>query len=150
MPSMTQSREIRSRWGLGVRAIVTLAFAFATLAPSAWAVDDEQMYEGILYACTGIAESKTDPRWEQYAVKMVFAGATGQLLGDIQVRVDDKNGRQIFETHCFAPWLMLALQPGRYKATATARQVFTHSVDFLVSAGRQAYIVVRFPEINDL
>jgi hypothetical protein len=38
---------------------------------------------GVKYACAGIGKvSRDDPRWKTFPVKLVFAAANGDFLGD--------------------------------------------------------------------
>jgi hypothetical protein len=100
----------------------------------------------VLYACTGIGDSKWDPRWSDYPAKIVFAAGTGVYLADIQAVIRTRDGALVFEGHCYAPWLMVGLPPGRYTVIGSA-QGYTRSADFVVHADKQTFIVVRFPEI---
>jgi hypothetical protein len=134
----------------GVRTIAAVAAALAlvTHGSSAQTSDDEQMYNDVMYACTGIGNSKWDPRWKEYPAKIVFAAGTGVYLADNQAVITERNGPIVFEGHCYAPWLMVGLRPGRYTVTGTV-QGFTHSADFVVHDGQQTFVVVRFPEIEE-
>jgi len=110
------------------------------------ATDQEQNYQGIRYACTGIAfDSRHDPRWASYPAKLIFAETSGDYLADVAVSIDDATGRSVFEAHCMAPWLLLDLPPGRYRVDATAPESPTQSVDLTVASRGQAERVVHFP-----
>lgn len=71
--------------------------------------------DGIEYAITGVAESKDDPRWKDFPLKLVFATVRGELYSDVMVRIfaaDRK--KKIFKIKVDAPWLVVRLNPGTY------------------------------------
>lgn len=120
----------------------------APLAPqSALAADEVMEQNGISYACTGIGESKDDPRWSGFALKLAYAvQPDGALLSDVTARIRDAAGRVVLDVHCpDSPWLMAQLPPGRYSVTAVALGKYTEQARFAVHGGRQSYVVIRFP-----
>jgi hypothetical protein len=127
--------------------LATIALLAAGIARGALsAPDPEQTYGAIRYACAGVSEdSRTDPRWSSYPVKLVFAAADGGFLGDVTVRIADSTGAEVFAT--LAPWLLVDLAPGTYKVEAVARQSQTQSFALTVGAGRHMERTTRFAEI---
>jgi len=103
---------------------------------------------GHRYACTGIAESKYDPRWKEFPLKIVAATVEGDYLGDIAVTVRDGNGTIQVATHCLAPWFLADLAPGRYAVTVVARGQYEKTVNVTVGTS-QTQVVVHFEQIND-
>ena len=103
---------------------------------------------GHRYACTGIAESKYDPRWNEFPLKIVAATVEGDYLGDIAVTVRDGNGTVQVATHCLAPWFLADLAPGRYEVTVVARGQYEKTVNVTVGTS-QTQVVVHFEQIND-
>jgi len=118
------------------------------LAPQNAFADDEVMQQnGISYACTGIGESKDDPRWPGFSLKLAYAAQPdGALLSRVTARIRDGAGRPVLDVHCEdEPWLVAQLPPGRYSVTAIALGKFTKQVRFTIRDGRQSYVVIRFP-----
>jgi hypothetical protein len=130
--------------------LATAAILLGSSVNSAFSASDaEQVYNGIRYACTGIgAEAREDPRWPAYKAKLVFAAADGGFLGDVAVRVNDSAGTPIFEARCLTPWLLVDLDPGKYRVDVVARQNYRQTVEMTVDGAGQSERVVRFPEIT--
>jgi len=100
------------------------------------AADLEQSYEGVRYACAGVSqESRDDPRWTSYPVKLVFAAADGGFLGDVKVKIGDAKGDTVLQAHCLSPWLLVDLAPGSYKVEAMAQQDFSRASRSASAAG---------------
>ena len=82
---------------------------------TAAAMDEVKTYNGIDYACTGVAESAQDARWKTFPLKLVFSGRGGGYVSDIAIDIVKKGGEKVFETRCeFEPWLVAKLPPGQY------------------------------------
>jgi hypothetical protein len=129
-----------------VATIALLAIGMAQQAFSA--SDTEQSFRNVRYACAGVSqESRDDPRWSGYPVKLVFAAADGGFLGDVKVKIGDAKGATVLQAHCNAPWLLVDLAPGNYKVEALARQDYQQSFALSVGGGRQQERTTRFPEI---
>jgi hypothetical protein len=116
--------------------------------PEAAPNDTVLSYEGHSYACTGIAESKYDPRWEAFPLKFVVATVEGDYLGDFAVRIVDSAGATVMNVHCLGPWLLVDLPEGRYTATIIARGALEKTVDVDVGAG-QNEVTVHFAGIDE-
>ena len=123
-----------------------LPAAYLAGGPAAAQSDPIMEHNGIRYACTGIAESADDPRWKQFPLKLVFATEpVGALLSGVRARIEGPGG-VVLEVHCpDSPWLMAGLAPGRYRVTASFEGRFVRSASITIRAGRQSYVVIRFP-----
>ena len=111
--------------------------------------DTEQHYRGTAFVCTGVGESRRDPRWTTYPLKMEFAGAHGKYVGDVRVRVHDAVGNLVLEAHCLTPWVLADLPPGRYRVAATANGEFEREFGVAVETGVQTCKVIRYAEITE-
>ncbi len=49
-------------------------------SPCAFLLDHETTIAGIGVACTGIGQTKNDPKWQAYPVLVEYAGPGGELL----------------------------------------------------------------------
>ena len=107
-----------NRWIAPLLAACVATGAAAQVSDTA---DPIRTQDGIRYACTGVgAGSREDPRWREFAAKLVFAANNGGYLSDVTTRVVDGTGKTVFTSTC-GPWLLLDLPAGRYDVTATAR-----------------------------
>jgi len=129
--------------------LATIALLAAGIAHQALsAADVEQSYQGVHYVCAGVSqESRDDPRWNSYPVKLVFAAADGGFLGDVKVKIGAADGTTVLQAHCHSPWLLVDLEPGSYKVEAMARQDYQQSFPLRVAGERQQEYATRFPEI---
>ena len=129
--------------------LFTLSFLILGASRSGLAQDEEKMFnQEIKYACTGIAESKEDPRWNNYPLKLMFTTGGRAYVSYVEVKIQDSTGKQIFEANCDAPWLLVDLKPGKYQVTAVALQQHRKQATVLVTPNKQNAVAIRFPEIS--
>ncbi len=112
------------------------------------AQDQELSYQGTHYACTGVGESKEDPRWANYSTKLMFTTGGRAYVSFVQVKVEDAQGKVVLEVDCDAPWVVAQLPPGSYSIKATAERKYPKSAKIQVGGGKQAELAIRFPEIS--
>ena len=110
--------------------------------------DQELTYKDTKFACTGIAESKEDPRWGKYSTKLMFTTGGRAYVSYIQLSIKDAQGNTVFETDCDAPWIVVDLKPGKYSISATALKKYTKNATINVGGGKQTELAIRFPEIS--
>ena len=92
---------------------------FAFLTPLR-AADQEQQYKGVAYVCTGVGESKEDPKWKVYPLKLMFAGSGRAYVSEVKAEIKDSSGQIMLKTECDGPWLLVKLKPGKYQVQASA------------------------------
>ena len=136
--------------GRAVMALGLLVLATAQAAP-AWAGDEELVVGGVKYACAGVGEeSRKDPRWPAYPLRLTFAAAGGLYLADVDVTIYDSSGAEVIRIEgCYAPWLLIDLAPGPYRVDGVARKTHRRSIKVSIAAGQQTKAVLRFPGITD-
>lgn len=136
---------------LGCRTMVLglLAGAFFVVGPPASEADEEGTFRGIRFACAGVSkESRGDPRWRNYALKVSFAAGGGGYLADVDVTIRDSTGDVVLEVNdCLAPWVLADLAPGSYEVTGVVIDQYSRNKMVKVSSGRQTAVVLRYPEI---
>lgn len=110
--------------------------------------DQELTYKDLKFACTGVAESKEDPRWGKYSTKLMFTTGGRAYVSYIQLSIKDAQGTLVFETECDAPWIVVDLKPGKYSLSATAIKKYTKTATLNVGSGKQSELAIRFPEIS--
>jgi hypothetical protein len=132
--------------------IVACTAALALLAiaaPPALAQEGDPILEanGIKYACAGVGKaSRGDPRWPAFPVRLEFAAANGDFLGDPAVNVTDASGKPVFQTQCDGPWVLIELPAGSYKVHATGQKgQYAKDFDITIKAGAQTKKTIRLP-----
>jgi len=96
--------------------------------------------------CSGIGLSDQDKADAAgYPVALKVVGGYGQWLGDEDFTVSGKNMQQA-SVHCEGPWLLMKLDPGRYRATIAVPGAAPKTVAFDVPQSGRRDVVVRFPE----
>ena len=121
--------------------------ALASMPAAAQEGDPILEANGIQYACAGVGKaSRGDPRWADFAVRLEFAAANGDFLGDPAVTVSDGAGKPVFTAQCNGPWVLIQLSPGTYQVHATG-QKGQYAKDFALSvkADGQTRKTIRLP-----
>ena len=97
-------------------SLILLGLLSAPLPAAAQGAGDPILEaNGIKYACAGVGKaSRSDPRWASFPVKLQFAAANGDFLGDPDVTVTDSSGKQVFTAPCNGPWVLIELPAGSY------------------------------------
>lgn len=116
--------------------------------PRLAAADEIKTTDGVRYACTGIGESKEDPRWEKFPLKLMFTARGTAYVSFVQVKIRDSNQKTVLSADCDAPWLLVDLPAGTYGVEATALKRFTQKATVQVKAGSQTEKVLRFSQIS--
>jgi hypothetical protein len=99
-------------------ALAFFACTGASTVADPVAMDNPITINGIDTACTGIADSKDDPRWKSYPVRIEFSNGGSQYLAGAHVTL--AKGRNILaDLDCQASWVLFRLPPGSYSVTAT-------------------------------
>ena len=107
--------------------------------------DAPQTMRSMEAVCTGIgSDSRVDPRWGAYPLKIEVVGIQGQYLGEAQITVT-KGAEAVVSVRCGGPWVLFRLEPGAYGVTAEVGGA-TKSAKVTVSGKSQARVVIRFPD----
>ena len=99
-------------------AVAAVLFAAAAQADSPVAMDNPIMVSGIETVCTGIAETRDDPRWNAYPVRIEFADKAAHLVIGARVTLANAAGAKLSEFDCQGAVVLFKLAPGPYKVTA--------------------------------
>ncbi len=129
--------------------LISFSFLFLPKTFAQVTQDTELTYKEIKYVCTGVGESKEDPRWSKYPLKLMFAGAGRAYVSYVKVQIKDAAGNMAFESDCDGPWLLVQLKPGKYDVTATALKKYTRSASISVKDSGQTEYVFRFTEVSE-
>jgi hypothetical protein len=133
-------------------AAVLMAAATASNAqpaPVAVPLDTEQVVGGVGVGCTGVGQSKDDPRWKAYPIRVEVSNPAGDLLADVAISVSNASGGLLATISCEGPWIMLRPAPGLYKLEAWAPgQGLPHrTASFSPPARGQRIVELNFPEM---
>lgn len=131
-----------------------LASLFAiALGPAVWAatplpVDAETTAGGVAVACTGIGQTRLDPKWATYGVRVEFSNALNEYLGGGSVTVKDKKGGEVLSVSCDAPWILMKLPAGTYviEGQPVDSQAKPRSATFSPPKSGQMRLVLQFPD----
>lgn len=141
--------SLRRRSVRSIIVFLPVLMLFVGIAGSARAQQDQVLdYRGIRYVCTGIAESRLDPRWAAYPLKLMFTTGGRAYIINVRVTIRNAKGATVFTAFCPTPWLLVTLAPGRYRVTAVAEQKYRQRIRVRVRAGRQTAMAIRFPEMH--
>jgi hypothetical protein len=131
------------------------AAAFLLLASSAQAadyvdlpIDSPTKVEGVSVACTGVGQTKHDPQWRDYSVRVEFSDAQNTYLGGGQIAVSGRQGRTLLKVRCDAPWILLKLSPGEYavEGRPVDSAAKPRSASFHAPGKGQMRLVLQFPD----
>ncbi|MBU6297788.1 MAG: hypothetical protein KGJ79_05880 [Alphaproteobacteria bacterium] len=122
-------------------------FAAPAAAQTDLHLDKPVLVNGIESACAGIGDSSEhDPRWNAYPLKIVLAGKDGQYLADADVSLTH-GGKTAVSVHCGGPWVLFRPSPGRYRVVGGIGKTTAIATAY-VKAGRQARVILRFPNVG--
>ena len=96
-------------------AVLAAAGVAWAAAPTVVPLDTETTVSGVPVACTGVGESKLNPHWDTYPVRVEFSGADNGLLADEALTIFDAAGAEVVSVGCQGPWILLKLPPGSYR-----------------------------------
>jgi hypothetical protein len=108
--------------------------------------DTVKKKKGVTYLCSGIGESKDDPKTSEFPMKIVFATDSSALYSDVNVAVNDEaSGKPVFNVFCDGAWLLVKLPAGKYRVTATDKKSQSRSC-FMTIGSSQTQCVLRWPD----
>ncbi|WP_334163574.1 hypothetical protein [Phenylobacterium sp.] len=132
---------------LGALAALVLAPA-AFAQPAALPVDVETEVNGVPVACTGVGQTRLDPKWLAYPVRVEVSNALNEYLVGSEVTIRDRAGREVLSASCDAPWLLLKLPAGAYRIEGriAGSPAKPRTAPFSPPAAGQMRLVLQFPD----
>jgi hypothetical protein len=135
--------------------IMTIIGAFGAGAAGAQPVevklDQETTLNGVDVACTGIGQTKDDPKWKAYPVRLEFATAEHTYLAGEEVTVSNAKGQPQLDLTCDGPWVLMKLPVGvayRVDAKLTDQTAAPRSGTVKAPKNGQARFVLTFPDAH--
>jgi hypothetical protein len=130
--------------------LASLAGAAAADAPTRVPLDAETTLGGIDVACTGIGQTKNDPKWLAYDVRVEFADASSAYLAGEDLSLSGAGG-QLLSVSCEGPWVLLKLpvgQPFQVEARVTQPGVQPRTTTVKAPSHGQGRFVLTFPDAH--
>ena len=133
-----------------IHGVATLALAWLAMMPAQGdplPLDTPVQVNGLQTVCTGIGESKADPRWKSYPIRIEFSNRGAQYLSGATVDILQGQTR-IASFDCLGAWVLLKATPGKYLVKAAIDGSKSKPVDarFKMGGGAQKRIVLRFAD----
>lgn len=131
----------------GAIASTVAAAGVVNAAPITVPLNREMVLNSVQVGCTGVGQSRLQPRWTKYPVRIEFAGVSGDYLANVVAVVTRVDGAAMFEVGCEGPWLLFELPPGRYKVEGRVMgsNAQPQTATFTSPATGQARVVLHFP-----
>lgn len=102
---------------------------------------------GYEVACTGVGQTKHDPQWLAFPVRIEFSDAKSNYLGGGKITVSS-HGKALLHLSCDAPWILLKLPAGEYvvEGVPIDTPAKPRSATFHPPAKGQMRLVLQFPD----
>jgi hypothetical protein len=134
-----------------VAALAALAIATSAAAqPMRLPLDQERVIAGVGVACTGIGQTKNDPKWQAYGVRVEFADASSAYLAGEDLTLSGAGG-EILSIACEGPWVLLKLPAGQsfqVEARVTQAGVQPRTATVKAPSHGQTRVVLTFPDAH--
>lgn len=142
-------RMVRAMASALLLATSTCGVALAQAAgPRVLPVDEAIVVNGVEVACTGIGQTRSDPRWAAYPVRVEFSNAANEYLVGGAITLATARGEPVLSVSCDAPWILLKLDPGawRVRGWLPGTEAKPRSAPFSPPARGQMRLVLQFPD----
>lgn len=132
--------------------LISALLAAASVTPAMadpMAMDKPVQMNGMETVCTGVGETKDDPQWLSYPIRIEFSNGGAQYLSGATVRIS-RGSDTIGSLDCPGAWVLLKGEPGEYRVDATIDNSSARAVNasFRMGGGGQKRIVLRFPDFQ--
>jgi hypothetical protein len=131
-----------------IAMLAILAGTTAALADPA-PMDTPVQMNGLETVCTGVGETKDDPKWLAYPIRIEFSNGGAQYLSGATVRIS-RGSDTVGSLDCPGAWVLLKGAPGEYRVDVTIDNSSAKAVNasFRMGTGGQQRIVLRFPDFQ--
>lgn len=133
---------------LGLAAGASRATDIQDIMIQPMALDTEDSFNGVDVACTGIGETRLDPKWAAYPIRVEFSDAKNEYMTDAAVVLTTAKGKPLLALTCEGPWVLMRPHPGSYAVYAQLMDSAAkpRSSRFTVPAHGQKRVVLQFPD----
>jgi len=132
----------------GAMLISLLLAPAAQAQPTRVRLDEETTIGGIPVACTGVGQTKNDPKWGAYPVKVEFAGPNAEYVAGEVLTLQDAKAAPLLSVSCEGPWILLKLPTGKpyiVQASLSESEADRKSATIRAPRHGQARFVLTFP-----
>ena len=135
---------------LAAASLALPAQGVASSSPSVLTMGAERTINGVEVACTGVGQTKLDPHWAEYPVRVELSNARDEYLTDGEIAVSDAKGTPVVAVRCEGPWILLKLKPGGYRVDAKLVDIPAkpRSASFQPPAKGQMRLVLKFADVE--
>lgn len=135
-----------------ILSVAILALAAAASGPAfadPMSMDKPVQMNGLETVCTGVGETKDDPQWLSYPIRIEFSNGGAQYLSGATVRISHGSD-PVTTLDCPGAWVLLKGAPGQYRVDVTIDNSSARAVNasFRMGSGGQKRIVLRFPDFQ--
>lgn len=105
----------------GSALIATVVLGVAVCSPI-FAPRAQEAQQGIAYVTGGVGVDERKALKalrDEFSVKLRFAVQEGAYLANVEVRIQDAQGKPVLESTSSGPWFMVDLEPGTYTVLAS-------------------------------
>ena len=112
------------------------------------ALDTTQVVNGVEIGCTGIGQTKLDPRWKAFPVRVEFSNAKAEYLANSALTLFDQAGHAVASVSCDGPWILMKLNKGtwRVEGWAPGSSAASRKVTVKPPPSGQSRVVLQFPD----
>jgi hypothetical protein len=129
-------------------AALTLASA-AQADPTAVPLNGQTTVGGVEVGCTGVGQSRHDPKWSAFPVRIDFAKPSGHFLADVEVTVSRADGSAVADVSCPGPQVLFKLPAGSYRVEGRLTKspnARPQTATVQAPASGQRVTTLRFPD----
>jgi hypothetical protein len=135
---------------LASATFLSFAAQAAVSTPQRLPLDKPTSINNIGLDCTGIGtDDREHSRVKNYSVRLETIGGYRQYLANEDITLRNRQGQQLLNVRCDAPWLMIKLDPGRYGASVEIPGAAPKNVWFAASERGLRNVYVHFPSKID-
>ncbi len=107
-----------------------------------------QTQHGIDFITGGVGQDEREAleaMAADFSLKLRFALKGGSYIADVQVRIEDEEGKALLESAADGPWFLVDLEPGKYTVRASDPNEKLQR-DVQVREGSQAELIFHFKD----
>jgi hypothetical protein len=128
--------------GLTAAALLTAGAAFAD--PVVLGHNEQQDVNGVTVGCSGVGQSRNDPKWNAFPVRVVFAKSNGNLIADVEATLSKAGGEQVADVACKGSWVLFKVPAGRYTVEGRLKNSAAKAQTSTFTA--PGHVTLRFPD----
>jgi hypothetical protein len=137
------------RWFMGFCTLSLMCGGALAQPRKSMAMDAPARVNNIEIACTGMGETKDDPRWASYPLRVEFFDSRRRWMIGGDVSVADAAGNKLVSVTCESIWLLVKVPPGNYLVEATVPGAKARMLPVRLRDEKQVRAQVIFPEIQN-